>query len=122
MMQRCYNPKHEAYPEYGGRGIEVCARWHDVANFIADVGERPDNASIDRIENDKGYEPGNWRWSNPVEQANNTRQNVMLTHNGKTQTAAQWAREIGISAAALHNRLHKLNWSVEKALTTPITK
>lgn len=71
MIERCTSPDHIAYSRYGGRGITVCERWRDFANFIADMGERPSNRSIDRINNDGNYEPGNCRWATQSEQNRN---------------------------------------------------
>lgn len=73
MIQRCTNPKAAMWQYYGGRGIEVCARWKDFANFLADMGERPSGKTLDRINGSLGYEPGNCRWATPKEQAKNRR-------------------------------------------------
>lgn len=105
---------------YGGRGISMCDRWSNFASFFADMGERPTGMSIDRIDNNKGYEPGNCRWATPAEQSRNTRRNVKLTHNGQTLCVADWSKETGINAFCLYQRIRKLGWSVSRALTTPL--
>jgi hypothetical protein len=107
MMQRCYNPKQDNYPNYGGRGIEVCERWHDVTNFYADMGERPEETSLDRIDNNGNYEPGNVRWSTDIDQHNNTNRNIKIPYNGESKTVAQWSVELGIKARNIHKRLKR---------------
>lgn len=119
LRERCNNPKCKDYPRYGGRGIAVCDRWDQFSNFLADVGPRPSpKHTIDRIDNEGDYEPGNVRWATVVEQANNRRSNVRLLFNGEEFTITQWARKIGLGTSTLHERL-KAGWSVERALTTP---
>ena len=83
IMQRCYNPNHKEYKDYGGRGITVCDRWrfgenhlHGFECFMTDMGDKPSTEySIDRIDNDKGYSPDNCRWATPTQQIGNRRKN-----------------------------------------------
>jgi hypothetical protein len=119
MMGRCYNPNDGGYVDYGGRGITVCEEWHAFANFVKDMGTRPEGLQIDRIDNGRGYSPENCRWVTPKENARNTRGNRYLTFNGETKCVAQWTEELGYSKGTIKSRLRR-NWSVEKTLTTPI--
>jgi hypothetical protein len=73
MIDRCHNPKHRSFKNYGARGITVCARWHDLENFLVDMGPRPPGLTIDRINNDGNYEPGNVRWATRSVQQRNKR-------------------------------------------------
>jgi hypothetical protein len=79
MRQRCVNPNCVDYPDYGGRGINVCARWDDFSAFAEDMGDRPEGASIDRIDNTRGYEPNNCRWATHAQQAQNRRPRTRRT-------------------------------------------
>lgn len=120
MWQRCTNPKNKRFDHYGGRGIRVCKRWEHFDLFLKDMGQRPSpRHSIDRIDNDKGYNPRNCRWATPTEQNRNTSRNTVITYAGQTLTLAEWAEETGLSYTALYTRLHRLQWTIEKALTTP---
>lgn len=73
MRERCLRKKCKIYKYYGGRGIKICRRWNDFAKFLKDMGERPTGRSIDRINNNGNYEPGNCRWATPLQQSRNRR-------------------------------------------------
>lgn len=120
MMQRCHNPRAENFKYYGGKGVTVCERWHDFALFIADMGECSGRSmTLDRINPELGYQPGNCRWATQAEQNRNRPGHaVLLSHNGDTKSLTEWAHKIGMTPNALRGRL-ALGWSVEKALTTP---
>jgi len=119
MKQRCLNPNASDYHRYGGRGIYVCARWKDsFENFFADMGERPDGKTLDRIDNSKGYEPNNCKWSTPAEQQDNKRNNPVVYYHGRQITIAALAREIGIPAKILLWRLNNC-WDIDRAVNTP---
>lgn len=123
MRQRCNNPNSQSYDRYGGRGIKVCSAWEDSFQaFIADMGARSAGQSLDRIDNDKGYGPGNCRWASRTEQQRNTSRNIMLSYNGVTQCVSAWAKQLNYTDKLIWNRLNNLNWSVEKALSTPPRK
>lgn len=83
IKNRCLNPSYIAWEDYGGRGITVCDRWLSYENFLADMGEVPPGLSIDRIDNEGNYEPGNCRWATRHEQVNNRRNNKFVMLNGE---------------------------------------
>ena len=120
MRDRCDNPKHVHYSNYGGRGIKICEKWYNFSVFQdwAKANGYADNLTLDRIDNDKGYSPDNCRWTDRVTQQNNTRNNRLLTYKGETRTVAQWARKINLNPSTLASRLYN-GWSVEKALEAP---
>lgn len=119
MRSRCYNVNQTTYHYYGGRGITICERWAKFEHFLEDMGERPEGTSIDRIDNDGDYEPGNCRWATRSQQAQNSRQSLAVTFNGETRNLREWARLLGMNRHTLRSRLLKAGWSVEKAMTTP---
>lgn len=117
MKSRCSDINVVEYPNYGGRGIKVCERWDNFANFLIDMGERPVNHSLDRIDNDGDYEPSNCRWTDRITQNNNSRHNRHITYKNKTLTLSQWARELNMKRTTIGMRLNSYGWSVERALT-----
>jgi hypothetical protein len=102
MRERCLNPNNIRYDRYGGRGITICARWYygeaglsGFACFCADMGPKQSpRHTLDRIDNDGNYEPGNCRWATPREQANNSRRNHFITMAGRTLSLADWSRQL----------------------------
>lgn len=121
IKARCHRVTQAHYFNYGGRGIIVCDRWrYSYENFLSDMGRAPSpKHSIGRINNDGNYEPGNCRWEDSFQQANNTRGNVPVTINGKTQNLRHWAKEMGIHENTLYNRINQMGWTPEQAVTTP---
>lgn len=119
MRERCNNPKQKNYAHYGGRGIKVDPLWSDFERFIADMGERPKGYSLDRIDNDGDYGPGNCKWSSQQEQVLNSRRPRWITVNGVTKTVTDWAKDLGVSPCAITQRINTYGWSEEKACTTP---
>lgn len=120
MLSRCKNKNIPRYKDYGKRGIKVCDRWQKFENFYTDMGECPENLTLDRIDNDKGYFPENCKWSTRAEQVNNARSNIVIEYNNQQLNLSQWARKIGIKYTTLWNRIKKSNWCIEKALTEEI--
>lgn len=119
MNARCYTPSATDFHKYGGRGIVVCERWRwpdGFLNFLADMGERPRGLTLDRIDNDGGYEPNNCRWATGRQQQNNTRKTRFVSYKGETLPLADWARRIGVSGGVLWNRLYRYKWPVAEAL------
>lgn len=122
MVHRCTNVDHKAYKDYGGRGITVCKEWiDDVGQFIRDMGKRPTSShSLDRVDNDKGYEPKNCLWRTRKEQQLNRRNTIFYTKDGITKPLYEWATEMGLDFRVVTGRYHK-GFDVDK-LFSPITK
>lgn len=107
IKKRCFNVKELHYKEYGERGITMCDRWkNSFENFISDMGQRPgDEYTIDRIDFNGNYEPGNCRWVTMKVQGNNKRNNRIIEYRGIKKTLQQWADHLGINVSTLHSRL-----------------
>lgn len=123
MLRRCYDKNHRVYHHYGGRGILVCERWrNDFWAFVSDMGERPSSKhSLGRINNDKGYYPGNVEWQTDAQQKRNTRRNIPITINGRTQVAIDWAAEKGIPWITVYERINR-GWNLYDAVMKPPRK
>lgn len=111
MRERCNNPNCKDWDRYGGRGITVCKRWDDFSKFILDVGHPPfPGAQLDRINNNRGYAPGNVRWASSYEQQVNSRTPMIWVKvDGITLSWKAWARKLGVSHQALSYRAKVLN-------------
>ncbi len=129
LRNRCRNPRHRAFPRYGGRGVVCCAGWDSFDAFLADVGPRPSaKHSIDRKDNNAGYTcgrcgecvtngwPMNCRWATSREQMRNTSWNVYITFNGERRLLLEWAEITGLPYQTIRTRLRK-GWTAEEALT-----
>lgn len=119
MLTRCRNHNFPGFYKHGGRGIEVCDRWLKFENFLSDMGERPEGMTLDRIDNNGDYEPGNCRWATPEEQNLNTRQNHRLSFGGESLTISEWSKRFGFKRGVLESRIRR-GWSVDRALTESI--
>lgn len=121
MIQRCFDQNSTSYPRYGARGITVCERWLAFENFYADMGERPEGYSLDRIDPNGNYQPGNVRWATDEHQNNNKRNSKIISVNGEPMTIGEAARKYNIHYHSLHSRL-RMGWSPEEAVSIPIQK
>ena len=121
MKQRCTDPDCNSYHRYGGRGIKICHRWvFSFLDFLQDMGQKPTpKHSIERKNNNGDYEPDNCVWATAKQQANNRRNNRVLTIDGKSQTVAQWAEEFNVGERGIVNRLER-GWDAKRALTAPV--
>ena len=125
MKKRCYNPNYTYYENYGGRGIKVYSKWrNDFESFYKWSMSHgySDDLTLDRKNNDKGYYPFNCRWVNRRVQNSNSRNCHYLEYKGETHTISEWSNIVDIPMKTIHLRITRLNWSVERALTTPVQK
>lgn len=122
LRRRCCDPNNRQYPDYGGRGISVCARWYfSFENFYEDMGPRPSpDHSIERIENNGNYEPGNCKWATRAEQNRNRRNTHFVMLGDERLCLAEAVRVVGLDRSTIRRRL-KRGWDMDRALTTPCT-
>lgn len=105
MRARCNNPNDSDFGAYGGRGITICPEWADFKQFLADMGERPDGHTLDRIDVNGNYEPQNCRWASNKAQANNKRTNHLIEIDGESRTLQSWCDTYGIEPSKVRYRL-----------------
>ena len=119
MINRCENPNHHSFEHYGKRNITVCEEWHDwetFKNWALHNGYSED-LSIDRINTYGNYEPDNCRWATAIEQANNTTRNIIIPYDNRTQTLAQWCRELQLDYDKTRRAIVDLNKLPEEVFT-----
>ena len=129
MRQRCTNPNVSCFKHYGGKGVSVHSTWNKFWAFVegveSEIGPRPTSKhTLDRIDGNGNYEPGNVQWATQAMQIRNQARNQNAKHfydfEGKTQTLTDWAMEKSMAVHTLRARLKTFNWPIEKALTTPV--
>jgi hypothetical protein len=108
MLARCHNPNSYNRRNYGLKGVTVCDEWRSsFLAFLADMGEAPEGMTIERVDNVKGYCKENCKWATRVEQNNNRSDNRIVEHDGRSQTLAQWCRELGLNYYTVRDRLER---------------
>ncbi len=116
MRSRCYNSNDIGFANYGGRGISVCDAWRDNYDaFVSDMGLRPQGLTLERIDTNGNYEPGNCRWATRVEQGRNRRTNTLIAFQGQEMPLSAWAERLEISPETLLDRLGKM--PLDRAMT-----
>lgn len=121
MKQRCGNPNDTNYHHYGGRGIHICKEWHSYINFKAwaVANGYKKHLTIERIDNSMGYEPSNCKFTTMLDQSNNRRSNVVVSHNGITLNVTQWINRLSVNKSMVWGRIRR-GWTAERALFTPM--
>jgi hypothetical protein len=120
MIQRCTNERHPNFARYGGRGITVADRWRSFDAFLDDMGEAPVGATLDRIDNDRGYEPGNCQWATRMEQAKNRGVSRLVMWEGERIPLAELERRTGVNRTTLRDRIFGKGLSPKAAVSLPV--
>lgn len=116
MRSRCSDPNVPSWKDYGGRGIKVCEEWESYEQFIKDVGPKPSPLhSLDRIDNDADYSPGNVRWATWKQQVRNRRNTKLITVDGVTRPLPEWCEIRGLSLGTAWARISR-GWSDQEAI------
>lgn len=117
MIQRCLNKKATGFKNYGGRGIKICPEWiKDYNRFVSDMGIKPPETSLDRIDNEGPYSKDNCRWVFHKKQNRNTRRTVWLTYKGETKGMSDWCEELNLNYTAIKQRIER-GWDTDRAFT-----
>ena len=123
ILTRCFNPNCKEYKHYGAKGITICERWkNSFENFLADMGKcPPDKTSLDRIDNNGNYEPGNCRWSTAEEQNRNKSNSIKIPYDGKKLSMLEWSKITGLNISTIRNRYIR-GYSEDQILSPEITR
>lgn len=124
MNYRCFNPEHERFKDYGGRGLTVAQEWLDFETFYVWAIENghEEGLSLERMDNNKGYNPSNCTWKT-IEEQNRNRRNVHeITIDGVTKNAEDWCRALNLNPNTFRTRYNTYGWDIIKSLTTPVRK
>ena len=123
MKKRCLNKKHKGYKDYGEKGITICDEWIDShQNFKKDMGEKPENHSLDRIDNSIGYSKENCKWSTITEQNRNRSYNKIVEYNGNRKILIEFCEELNLEYKTICLRINTYKWDIVRALSTPTNK
>jgi hypothetical protein len=117
---RCFNPNNDDFVNYGARGITMCSTWRDdFTAFLCDMGTRPAGTTLDRIDVNGNYEPGNCRWATTRQQARNRTDNIWVVHDGQRMILTDFAKAIGVPYSCLHQRIRAHNCTPHEAAAMP---
>ncbi len=122
LKKRCHNPANLDYKYYGGRGIKVCEKWdNSFVAYFKDTGRRPKGFWLDRLNNSKGYEPGNVAWRTPTQQQRNRRNNRLWLIDGKKMTLGEAVEKFGVAGLTLKTARQRIcyGWNIKTALAKP---
>jgi len=118
MRNRCERTNDKQYKDYGGRGIKVCEAWKTFANFLADMGLRPEGTTLDRVNNDGDYTPENCRWATREQQGKNRRDNRIVVYDGRSMSLKEACNLSGVNYDAARSRLDRYGWTFERTFAT----